>query len=245
MANFGLRRLTVVSEHPIDLETARPLAIGAESVLEGAGRANALSEAVRASSLVVGVTRRIGEKRKGRGHAPWEVAAKIREHPEATVSLVFGNEHAGLSDEELTHCHLALSIPTSSDQPSLNLSQAVGIVCYELYSLDARFEGTDDTAGSERRNVAGAAEAIGVQARTRSEGPPPRDRHPVDGETLEESISAIMESLEHMGYRWHAGPRGMRTVLRDLLARAVPTYEETRRVRELFAKLAGLQRGGR
>ena len=226
MANFGLRRLTVVSEHAIDLEAARPLAIGADSVLEGAGRVRALSEAVRASSLVIGVTRRIGEKRKGRGQAPWEVAAKIREHAEATVSLVFGNEHAGLSDEELTHCHLALSIPTSPDQPSLNLSQAVGIVCYELYALSARFEGTGATAGPEQRNAAGA-------------------RHPVDGETLEESISAIMESLEHMGYRWHAGPRGMRTVLRDLLARAVPTYEETRRLRELFAKLAGLQRGGR
>jgi tRNA C32,U32 (ribose-2'-O)-methylase TrmJ len=170
------------------------------------------------------------------------VAAKIREHPEATVSLVFGNEHAGLSDEELTHCHLALSIPTSPDQPSLNLSQAVGIVCYELYSLDARFEGTAGAANPEQSTAAGAT---GMHARTRSEGPPPRDRHPVDGETLEESVSAIMESLERMGYRWHAGPRGMRTVLRDLLARAVPTYEETRRVRELFAKLAGLQGGGR
>jgi tRNA/rRNA methyltransferase len=49
------------------------------------------------------------------------------------AALVFGNEITGLTDEELERCHVAVTIPSSPDFPSLNLSHAVQIIAYEVY----------------------------------------------------------------------------------------------------------------
>jgi tRNA/rRNA methyltransferase len=45
---------------------------------------------------------------------------------------VFGNETAGLSNDEVSRCRNWALIPTSPDYKSLNLAQAVQILCYEL-----------------------------------------------------------------------------------------------------------------
>lgn len=206
MANFGITRLSVVSSEGLDREAARPLAIGAESVLESAEVVPSLQEAIAGSALVAGITRRVGKKRKEISYTPWDFAEKALSLRGSSVSLVFGNERAGLSDEELLLCHLAVAIPTSPMCPSLNLSHAVEIIGYELFR-------------AERIPNQGAA---------------------ADVETLEKTSSEIVGSLERLGYHWHGGPRGIRTFLRDLLARATPTVAETRRFAELFAKLAGM-----
>jgi len=49
------------------------------------------------------------------------------------VGLVFGPEKDGLTNEELSLCHLYARIPSSQSFPSLNLAQAVVVVCYELF----------------------------------------------------------------------------------------------------------------
>lgn len=48
------------------------------------------------------------------------------------MALLFGSEKTGLSNEELSFCHLAVQIPTAPDCPSMNLGQAVAVCCYEL-----------------------------------------------------------------------------------------------------------------
>lgn len=48
------------------------------------------------------------------------------------VGVLFGSERTGLTNEDLSHCHAALNIPTREKQPSINLGQAVALVCYEL-----------------------------------------------------------------------------------------------------------------
>jgi TrmH family RNA methyltransferase len=47
--------------------------------------------------------------------------------------LVFGSEKEGLTNEELSLCHLYVRIPSSESFPSLNLAQAVMVICYELF----------------------------------------------------------------------------------------------------------------
>jgi TrmH family RNA methyltransferase len=59
-----------------------------------------------------------------------ELAARGVEGP---VALVAGREDRGLSNEELDHCHALVTIPTGPDHRSLNLAQAVGILCYESW----------------------------------------------------------------------------------------------------------------
>jgi tRNA/rRNA methyltransferase len=47
--------------------------------------------------------------------------------------LVFGSEREGLTNGELSLCNLFVKIPSSESFPSLNLAQAVMILCYELF----------------------------------------------------------------------------------------------------------------
>ena len=49
------------------------------------------------------------------------------------IAIVFGRERTGLTNEELWLCHAGVHIPTSPVYRSLNVAQAVQIICYELY----------------------------------------------------------------------------------------------------------------
>jgi tRNA/rRNA methyltransferase len=49
------------------------------------------------------------------------------------VAFVFGNESAGLTNEELFACQFLVHIPANPEFSSLNLAQAVQVVAYELF----------------------------------------------------------------------------------------------------------------
>src|SRR5262245_8737800 len=49
------------------------------------------------------------------------------------LAFVFGSEEAGLTNEEVFACQYLVHIPAQPGSTSLNLAQAVQIVCYELY----------------------------------------------------------------------------------------------------------------
>ncbi len=52
-----------------------------------------------------------------------------------TVCILFGREDKGLSNEELKLCSNIVEIPTNKNYPSLNLSHAVFLVCYEIFKI--------------------------------------------------------------------------------------------------------------
>jgi tRNA/rRNA methyltransferase len=51
------------------------------------------------------------------------------------VAILFGPEDRGLSNEQLRYCHTLATIPTAHFS-SLNLAQAVMIVCYEIFLVN-------------------------------------------------------------------------------------------------------------
>jgi tRNA C32,U32 (ribose-2'-O)-methylase TrmJ len=53
------------------------------------------------------------------------------------VAFVFGNEEAGLTNEEMFACQFLVHIPARPGSTSLNLAQAVQIVAYELHMASA------------------------------------------------------------------------------------------------------------
>ena len=59
-------------------------------------------------------------------HAPLAAPARRR------LAILFGSEKRGLTNEHLMRCHQLLTIPTVDALPSMNLGQAVAVVCYEL-----------------------------------------------------------------------------------------------------------------
>ena len=54
-------------------------------------------------------------------------------HHDNKIGVLFGREKTGLTNEELYYCNAITYIPAHRAHPSLNLSQAVQIIAYELY----------------------------------------------------------------------------------------------------------------
>jgi TrmH family RNA methyltransferase len=101
-------------------------------VLNGAELFESFGDAIASSDVVVGTTARRGVSGV---LAPHELADELvtRAASGQRITVVFGNEKSGLTNEQLEQCQLLLRIPLASDQPSLNLAQAVQIVTYELF----------------------------------------------------------------------------------------------------------------
>ncbi|WP_308620408.1 RNA methyltransferase [uncultured Desulfovibrio sp.] len=132
-ANMGCSRLCLVAPERWEMEKARPLATPKGlPVLEGTRVAPTLAEAVAGSGLVMGTTARLGGWRKSvlTADQAASVAAQAMRAGNG-ISLVFGSEDRGLSNEELLLCHRLVTIPTEGAASSLNLAQAVLILLYE------------------------------------------------------------------------------------------------------------------
>lgn len=133
MKNMGLMSLRIVMKNLIDPKTAQILAVHAADILDNAEVFSDPAGAVKGASLVAGITRRRGKRRKYFSYSAEQAAEKIASIKEGWTALMFGNEASGLTEEELSLCNIAIRIPSSAVFPSLNLSHAVQIVTYEIF----------------------------------------------------------------------------------------------------------------
>ena len=141
MKNMGLHRLVIVNGcSPLHVN-AYKLASGAEEILERAEEYFTLDEALSEMGCVVGTSSRKGKERipllTPRALAEKLVPISLKN----SIGLVFGSEREGLTNEELSLCHLFVKIPSSESFPSLNLAQAVMILGYELFQSSEEVKG--------------------------------------------------------------------------------------------------------
>jgi tRNA/rRNA methyltransferase len=137
MKNMALSRLVLVNPADHLAMEARMMAMHALNILQQAEVVSTLSQAVANAGYVVGTTRRLGKSRQAQ-HSSRSIAPLILELAASNpVALVFGREDSGLSNDELAQCHELISIPAHPTFGSLNLAQAVLLVCYELYVTTA------------------------------------------------------------------------------------------------------------
>jgi len=133
MKNVGARELAIVGQARTRSFWARAMAVHGREILSAAKCHNTIREAIADCSLVIGTTCRSGLYRK-HSQTPRQVAPQIVAAAQtAKVALLFGPEDHGLSNKDLEHCQLLLTIPTHPDYPSLNVAQAAVICLYELY----------------------------------------------------------------------------------------------------------------
>jgi TrmH family RNA methyltransferase len=132
MSNFGFLKLRVVNPYDVAYHEAKS-AVNASAVLEASKQYATVAEAVADCSLVVGTTA-IGHRQLRHPLRRLESGAGlIRTGLEAgKVALLFGSEKFGLNNEDLSHCHWLLHIPTRIEHESMNLGQAVAVCLYEL-----------------------------------------------------------------------------------------------------------------
>jgi TrmH family RNA methyltransferase len=149
VSNFGFSSFRLVHPYDVAFQGARS-AVGAAKILETAEVFENLPEAIADCTLVIGTTavrhrelhlalRRLdaGAKfiQKHLAQKPTGLRNKKNEatRPQVNrVALLFGSEKFGLSNEDLSHCHWLMRIPTREEHISMNLGQAVAVCLYEL-----------------------------------------------------------------------------------------------------------------
>lgn len=132
MKTMGLTRLYLVNPNLNPYRKAHELAAGAYDILQNAVITETLEEAIAGCHLVVGTSARPRDLALP-GLTPKDCAELVMKQPEENeIAILFGREHAGLTNEELLRCHYHLHIPSDPTFSSLNLAQAVQIIAYEL-----------------------------------------------------------------------------------------------------------------
>ncbi len=134
MKTMGLSRLVLVRPARFPDPQADWRAAGALDVIEETAVHATLEDAVSSSVLVAATSAR-------ERHIPWPVvtSAEFAEHvvqrqgAEDPISIVFGREDSGLTNEELALCSMQIRIPSSEEYSSLNLAMSVQVVAYDLF----------------------------------------------------------------------------------------------------------------
>jgi TrmH family RNA methyltransferase len=182
MSNLGFSRMRVVNPYEASFREARS-AVGAAPLLAQAEQYGSVAEAVADCSLVVGTTA-AGNRDL---HQPLKLLAEgaplIRKHLRAggRVALLFGSEKRGLANDDLSHCHWLMHIPTRKEHVSINLGQAVAVCLYELVR-----------GGGSSRGKAAAK-------RGRSESGIKKDKLASAGQ-LERITTMLIDALRTSGY---------------------------------------------
>ena len=153
IGTMGFKNLVLVkpTKHPHPESRAR--SSGALDILLDARVCDTLEEAIADSSLVIGTT-----ARQRRISVPidsiHECTQSIFESSlKQKVSIIFGPETSGLSDNDIDRCNRLVYIPTGEMHSSLNLSMAVQVIAYQL---NLAFFGLEE--GQETRDLASGKE---------------------------------------------------------------------------------------
>ena len=126
------------------------------------------------------------------------------------ISILFGPEDFGLSNNELELCNEVIVIPTADDASSINISQAVLIICYEIFQ---RLEMNDLTV-SENKTI-----------------------EPASVEKMEDMYSHMQKALIDIGYLDPQNPEHFIGNFRRILNRAGLSSEDVQVIRGVFRKL--------
>ena len=151
MMNMGLSKLVLVDPSPeiTDLDVRR-YALRAEPLWLGRTVHPTLREAVADCATVLSTTARDGLYREHVLNPRDAAAFLLPESDNAPAAIVFGPEDHGLSNDELKLATHIVQIPSTPEFSSLNLSQAVLILAYELYVASGthipRKERSDDAS---------------------------------------------------------------------------------------------------
>lgn len=136
MKNFGFRNLVLVNPCPLgDEAVAR--SSHARDILESAERIS-LEEVFSRSAVTIATTGTLGKSVTNPMRMPFYDPTEIRDiitPIEGRVSILFGRENWGLNNDEVRRSDIICTIPTSPEYPIINISHAIGIICYELANL--------------------------------------------------------------------------------------------------------------
>lgn len=145
MKNFGLYGLKIVGAGHLEHDECREMGVGSHEILESAELFSSLDDALADQHVIIGTTARRRHRQETR--TPRDSATEILDWARegASVAILFGREDFGLDKQALRRCQRVLSIPTSSERTSVNLSQAVLLTAYEIFGQSSEVQTTADS----------------------------------------------------------------------------------------------------
>jgi tRNA/rRNA methyltransferase len=213
MKNFGLTDLRLVA--PRDgwpNEKANAMAVNAVDIVESAKLFDTLHDALADLNLVYATTAR------DRGITkeiltPQEAARRLRcAGPDDRTGLLFGNERAGLENDDISLADAVITVPTA-EFASLNLGQAVLLCCYEWFKVE------DDTPAARIEHG-------------------PLHRKPTREEMFQ-LFDHLEGELTRTGFLYPPNKREhMQRAIRATIHRAQLTYQEVQTLRGMIVALA-------
>ena len=134
MKNMGLSNLVLVNPQKFPHQEATALAGNAVDILNDAKTFTSIESAIKNSKVIYATSAR-------ERTIDWptvsarDAADEIHELVSNTieVSILFGREDRGLTNEELQLANKHLIIPAHPEYPVLNIAMSTQVICYELY----------------------------------------------------------------------------------------------------------------
>lgn len=256
MANCDLVSLRIVGDANIYNETeVLTLALHASGIWKRAeffpATIEGLQRATNDCNAVFATTRREGAKRKHAGLSPDAFVKLCKEEKYERIALVFGNERTGLTDEEVAVCSHSINIPSSTAYPSYNLSHAVLILAYTLFTHKKELSSSisaDTTSNSAALHcvapIASSTEPC-LQQNCLQESSPlikwkdksMAKRHPLTYAQSCKVSNEIVTKLKQMGLYKKGGEQDCEGFLSQLLLRSRLSEEEAEYFANIFNKL--------
>ncbi len=140
MKTMGLIDLALVNPEDFPSSQATSRASGADDLLFNAEICNTMDEAIKKSKLVIGTTARKRHLDIPVINAREAAQILVKESQQHPVSLVFGKERYGMTNQEVERCHYLVRLPTVESFSSLNLAAAVQVLSYECRMAAMAYE---------------------------------------------------------------------------------------------------------
>jgi tRNA/rRNA methyltransferase len=254
MKNMGLTHLVLVAPHCDHLGTeARQMAVHAGEVLARARVVQSLPEALKGCRKAIATTGRphhlTHPLESPRMALPWLLQDSVE--PDS-AALIFGPEDRGLNNQELSQAHRFVYIPSNPVYPSLNLAQAVGICCYELYQVVGDGEDGGDGEDREGSREAGGAGGQGRRGDANVDSSFPLPSSPfLSGLPLArlEHVEGFYQQLESLlldiGYLYPHTASSRMQKFRRLFNRARLEEEEVALLRGILSQMRWAMKQGR
>lgn len=209
MKNMGLSKLSLVDPQCEVSGEARKMATHGKEILDNIRICDSIIAAAADANYIFGTTAR---SRKWRNSILCsEASSKIAGlGKNCKIAILFGPEDKGLSNNDLELCSSVIVIPTADDASSLNISQAVLIICYEIFIKLTKV------------NLSPAENEL-------------TDPAPID--KIEAMYQHMQKALLDIGYLDPQNPEHFTGNIRRIFSRSGLTNEEVQLIRGIFRKL--------
>ena len=133
MKTMGLKNLLLINPRKFPSGDANALSGNAIDILEKAKVYKNLKDAIKDSTFVYATSARVRTIQwptKNAQDAAEEIVKQVSANKK--ISIIFGREDRGLTNEELQIANTHIEIPANPEYPVLNIAMSAQIICYEI-----------------------------------------------------------------------------------------------------------------